>query len=255
MRRSAGSVPPAAAPNPPRASSAASAAARSRPGAVRRRASAAERRHARPSAGWSRSCSSTWCRSPRSPRQRDAEDMRALMDAYFETARTVIERHGGVVEKFIGDAVMAVWGTPVTHEDDAERAVRAGAGARGRGRRRSAPSMDLAAAGSRRRADGGGGHLAGRRRQPGHGHRRHGEHRVPAAVGRRAGPGVRGRGHVPRRLARRSRSTRWATLDAEGQGGAGPRMAGPARRRRASGRQPDGGRAAVRRPHRGAPAC
>ncbi len=57
---------------------------------------------------------------------RDAEDMRALMDLYFDTARTVIERHGGVVEKFIGDAVMAVWGTPVTHEDDAERAVRAG---------------------------------------------------------------------------------------------------------------------------------
>ncbi len=58
--------------------------------------------------------------------RRDAEDMRSLMDAYFETARTVIERHSGVVEKFIGDAVMAVWGTPVTHEDDAERAVRAG---------------------------------------------------------------------------------------------------------------------------------
>ena len=57
---------------------------------------------------------------------RDAEDMRSLMDAYFETARTVIERHGGVVEKFIGDAVMAVWGAPVTHEDDAERAVRSG---------------------------------------------------------------------------------------------------------------------------------
>ena len=57
--------------------------------------------------------------------RRDAEDMRTLMDRYFATARTVIERHGGVVEKFIGDAVMAVWGTPVTHEDDAERAVRA----------------------------------------------------------------------------------------------------------------------------------
>jgi class 3 adenylate cyclase len=56
---------------------------------------------------------------------RDAEDMRSLMSAYFDTARIVIERHGGVVEKFIGDAVMAVWGTPVTHEDDAERAVRA----------------------------------------------------------------------------------------------------------------------------------
>ena len=57
---------------------------------------------------------------------RDAEDMRGLMDRYFETARNVIERHGGAVEKFIGDAVMSVWGVPVTHEDDAERAVRAG---------------------------------------------------------------------------------------------------------------------------------
>ena len=58
--------------------------------------------------------------------QRDAEDMRTLLDSYFETAQTVIARHGGVVEKFIGDAVMAVWGTPVTREDDAERAVRTG---------------------------------------------------------------------------------------------------------------------------------
>jgi class 3 adenylate cyclase/tetratricopeptide (TPR) repeat protein len=58
--------------------------------------------------------------------QRDAEDMRTLLDAYFETAQAVIGRHGGVVEKFIGDAVMAVWGTPITREDDAERAVRAG---------------------------------------------------------------------------------------------------------------------------------
>jgi class 3 adenylate cyclase/tetratricopeptide (TPR) repeat protein len=58
--------------------------------------------------------------------QRDAEEVRELLDDYFRTARTVIERHGGVVEKFIGDAVMAVWGTPVTHEDDGERAVRAG---------------------------------------------------------------------------------------------------------------------------------
>ncbi|MGE5225525.1 MAG: ATP-binding protein [Planctomycetaceae bacterium] len=57
--------------------------------------------------------------------QRDAEEMRELLSRYFETARTVITRYGGVVEKFIGDAVMAVWGVPVTHEDDAERAVRA----------------------------------------------------------------------------------------------------------------------------------
>jgi class 3 adenylate cyclase len=55
---------------------------------------------------------------------RDAEDVRELLSRYFETARTVIERYGGAVEKFIGDAVMAVWGAPVAQEDDAERAVR-----------------------------------------------------------------------------------------------------------------------------------
>ena len=44
---------------------------------------------------------------------------------YFDRCRALIGRYGGTVEKFIGDAVMAVWGTPVAREDDAERAVRA----------------------------------------------------------------------------------------------------------------------------------
>jgi class 3 adenylate cyclase/tetratricopeptide (TPR) repeat protein len=57
---------------------------------------------------------------------RDPEAVRELLSRYFEVARTVIGRYGGVVEKFIGDAVMAVWGTPVAGEGDAERAVRAG---------------------------------------------------------------------------------------------------------------------------------
>jgi class 3 adenylate cyclase/tetratricopeptide (TPR) repeat protein len=56
--------------------------------------------------------------------QRDAEEVREILSGYFERMRAVVERHGGVVEKFIGDAVVAVWGTPVAHEDDAERAVR-----------------------------------------------------------------------------------------------------------------------------------
>ncbi len=57
--------------------------------------------------------------------KRDPEATRDLLTAYFEASRQVIERYGGTIEKFIGDAVMAVWGTPVAHEDDAERAVRA----------------------------------------------------------------------------------------------------------------------------------
>jgi class 3 adenylate cyclase/tetratricopeptide (TPR) repeat protein len=56
---------------------------------------------------------------------RDAEATRELLSRYFELARTLIGRYGGTVEKFIGDAVMAVWGTPTATEDDAERAVRA----------------------------------------------------------------------------------------------------------------------------------
>ena len=55
----------------------------------------------------------------------DPEALRARMRRYFEDLRVVIERHGGTVEKFVGDAVMAVFGIPVSHEDDALRAVRA----------------------------------------------------------------------------------------------------------------------------------
>jgi hypothetical protein len=51
--------------------------------------------------------------------------VRELLSRFFAVARTVIGRYGGVVEKFIGDAVMAVWGTPAATEGDAERAVRA----------------------------------------------------------------------------------------------------------------------------------
>jgi class 3 adenylate cyclase/predicted ATPase len=56
---------------------------------------------------------------------RDPETVRELLTRYFELAQDVIGRYGGTVEKFIGDAVMAIWGAPTAHEDDAERAVRA----------------------------------------------------------------------------------------------------------------------------------
>ena len=58
--------------------------------------------------------------------QADPEDVRARLQPYHERVREEIERYGGTVEKFVGDAVMAVFGAPVAHEDDAERGVRAG---------------------------------------------------------------------------------------------------------------------------------
>jgi class 3 adenylate cyclase len=60
----------------------------------------------------------------------DPEALRRVLSRYYDTARAVIERHSGVVEKFIGDAVMAVFGVPVLHEDDALRAVQAAAALR-----------------------------------------------------------------------------------------------------------------------------
>jgi hypothetical protein len=55
----------------------------------------------------------------------DPETLRATMRGYYDEMRTILERHGGTVEKFVGDAVMAVFGVPVSREDDALRAVRA----------------------------------------------------------------------------------------------------------------------------------
>ncbi|HWD24845.1 MAG TPA: adenylate/guanylate cyclase domain-containing protein, partial [Acidimicrobiales bacterium] len=58
--------------------------------------------------------------------RRDPEEIRELLSKYFDRAQTIVGHYGGTVEKFIGDAVMAVWGAPIANEDDAERAVRAG---------------------------------------------------------------------------------------------------------------------------------
>src|SRR5947208_10201307 len=62
--------------------------------------------------------------TPRAERM-DPEDVRALLTPYWQRLREELERFGGTVEKFIGDAVMALFGAPVAHEDDPERAVRA----------------------------------------------------------------------------------------------------------------------------------
>ncbi len=56
---------------------------------------------------------------------RDAEEVREMLSEYFDVSRRIVDSYGGRVEKFIGDAVMALWGAPVANEDDAERAVRA----------------------------------------------------------------------------------------------------------------------------------
>ena len=56
----------------------------------------------------------------------DPEELRPILERYFAEMRSAVERHGGRVEKFIGDAVVAVFGVPVAHEDDGLRAVRAG---------------------------------------------------------------------------------------------------------------------------------
>src|SRR5438309_4069139 len=55
----------------------------------------------------------------------DPEALRGVLARYFERMKAIVESHGGSVEKFIGDAVMAVFGVPVLHEDDALRALRA----------------------------------------------------------------------------------------------------------------------------------
>src|SRR5204863_3934256 len=55
----------------------------------------------------------------------DPEDVEAILRPYHQRVRSELERHGGTVEKFIGDAVMALFGAPTAHEDDPERAVRA----------------------------------------------------------------------------------------------------------------------------------
>ena len=91
---------------------------------LRWRVGVPRRQQTSPSDVSSRSCSRTWSGSPPRSDGEDPERVREFLDRYFELSREIVERYGGTVEKFIGDAVMAVWGAPVAQEDDAERAVR-----------------------------------------------------------------------------------------------------------------------------------
>jgi class 3 adenylate cyclase/tetratricopeptide (TPR) repeat protein len=76
--------------------------------------------------------------------QLDPEDVRALLSSYHGRVRGILEQHGGTVEKFIGDAVVAVFGAPVVHEDDAERAVRAALAIREWARDEDGPEVRVA---------------------------------------------------------------------------------------------------------------
>ena len=79
-----------------------------------------------PSSVTSRCCSATLSASHRSRRSATPRRYGQFLSGYFELSRAIVGRYGGRVEKFIGDAVMAVWGALIAKEDDAERAVRAG---------------------------------------------------------------------------------------------------------------------------------
>ena len=73
---------------------------------------------------WSRCCSPTSPRRPRWRRRLDPEDLRAVLRPFFDAMAEEIDRYGGTVEKYIGDAIVAAFGAPVAHEDDPERAIR-----------------------------------------------------------------------------------------------------------------------------------
>ena len=107
------------------AAPAAAAAAAFAPPAASAASTARSPRRSR-SAASSRSCSPTSSASRRSPRAATPRTSGSSCRATSSSRREIIDRYGGTVEKFIGDAVMAVWGAPTAHEDDAERAVRAG---------------------------------------------------------------------------------------------------------------------------------
>ena len=134
----------------------------------------------------------------------DPESLREVMHRYFAEMREILQRHGGLVEKYIGDAIMAVFGLPRVHEDDALRAVRAAA------------DMQRAARRTQRRARA---RLGRRAREPHRGEHRRGRRRGPR---RRPAAGHRGR-RQPRRTTRAGRA-RHAGADRRADVPAGPVM-------------------------------
>ena len=160
----------------------------------------------------------------------DPEAVKALVDRTLRRLGEEIERFGGSIDKFIGDNVMGVFGAPVAHEDDPERAVRAGLAMQDAMEEANRQSREkirrrLLAAGrdQLRRGDG------GRRRRPLHGD---GRRRSTSPPGSRppARPDSVTVGETTYRATRRGDLLRAArAADAEGQGGAGPGLGGDRR--------------------------
>ena len=152
--------------------------------------------------------------------------------SYFDLCRTVIGRYGGTVEKFIGDAVMAVWGVPTAHEDDAERAVRAGLEIV---ESIAAMGADLQAPDLAMRVGVVTGEVAvtHRRHRSGHGRRGCGEHGGPRPV-RGDARAACGWTRRPGCSAPRPSPSPTSASTPQGQGRAGPALGGRRRGRRRS---------------------
>ena len=156
----------------------------------------------------------------------DAEDVTLVQDAYFDAVRETVARHGGQLEKFVGDAAMAVFGAPRVRDDDAERAVRAGLALVAAVQRVGA-GLGLAAGRAppaRRRHERRDRLRRGERRARG-GHRRRGERRGAAAGGGGARDGDGRRGHGARGRGR-DRAGAPAAVRAQGEGRARSGLAG-----------------------------
>ena len=157
--------------------------------------------------------------------QLDAEDVAAVQGAYFDTVRQVIGRYGGQLEKFIGDAAMAVFGVPVTRDDDAERAVRAGLALieRDRAARRPRRARARRARRARRRQ-----HRRGRRTRSRPGRATRSVTGDPVNVAARL-QSARLRGRCSSARRRRSRSRLRSSSGSRRAGAEGKGRAGPAR--------------------------